>query len=171
MNWRGRIVSTLRLGEWRSVLGMASVIVVLHLLGWGVLAGIVAPHRLRRPAIDRAGIERLLGPAARHNRDRAGRLRSLPLSHWHRQPVDLDRPRQGRSSAASGSVQRYGPGRPVGEAGLFSRILAGATRAVRKPWQMYLVGCAFGLGFDTRPRSACSCWPAARLLSACRGTP
>jgi high-affinity nickel-transport protein len=33
--------------------------------------------------------------------------------------------------------------------GLLNRILAGATRAVRKPWQMYPIGLLFGLGFDT----------------------
>ena len=31
-------------GERRSLFGMAIVIVGLHVLGWGVLAGIVAPH-------------------------------------------------------------------------------------------------------------------------------
>ena len=30
-----------------------------------------------------------------------------------------------------------------------NRILAGVTRAVTKPWQMYPVGLLFGLGFDT----------------------
>jgi high-affinity nickel-transport protein len=33
--------------------------------------------------------------------------------------------------------------------GLLNKILAGATRAVRRPWQMYPVGVLFGLGFDT----------------------
>jgi high-affinity nickel-transport protein len=33
--------------------------------------------------------------------------------------------------------------------GLMNRILAGATRAVSRPWQMYPVGLLFGLGFDT----------------------
>jgi high-affinity nickel-transport protein len=33
--------------------------------------------------------------------------------------------------------------------GLMNRILGGATGAVTKPWQMYLVGLLFGLGFDT----------------------
>jgi high-affinity nickel-transport protein len=30
-----------------------------------------------------------------------------------------------------------------------NRLLAGVTRAVRKPWQMYPIGLLFGLGFDT----------------------
>ena len=33
--------------------------------------------------------------------------------------------------------------------GLMNRILAGATKAVSKPWQMYPIGLLFGLGFDT----------------------
>jgi nickel/cobalt transporter (NiCoT) family protein len=33
--------------------------------------------------------------------------------------------------------------------GFMNRILGGATRAVTKPWHMYLVGLLFGLGFDT----------------------
>ncbi len=33
--------------------------------------------------------------------------------------------------------------------GFMNRILAGATKAVRKPWQMYPIGLLFGLGFDT----------------------
>ena len=31
-------------GEWASVGGMAAVVIVLHVVGWGVLIGIVAPH-------------------------------------------------------------------------------------------------------------------------------
>jgi high-affinity nickel-transport protein len=33
--------------------------------------------------------------------------------------------------------------------GLMNRILAGATKAVSRPWQMYPIGLLFGLGFDT----------------------
>jgi nickel/cobalt transporter (NiCoT) family protein len=33
--------------------------------------------------------------------------------------------------------------------GLLTRIYGRASRAVTKPWQMYLVGLLFGLGFDT----------------------
>jgi high-affinity nickel-transport protein len=33
--------------------------------------------------------------------------------------------------------------------GLLNRIYGRATRAVRKPWQMYPLGLLFGLGFDT----------------------
>src|SRR4051794_26404841 len=34
-------------------------------------------------------------------------------------------------------------------AGPMSRVFGRATRAVRKPWHMYPLGCLFGLGFDT----------------------
>lgn len=44
MNRRTRIASILTPPEWRSLIGMAVVIVALHVVGWGVLAGIVAPH-------------------------------------------------------------------------------------------------------------------------------
>jgi high-affinity nickel-transport protein len=33
--------------------------------------------------------------------------------------------------------------------GLMNRLLGRATRAISKPWQMYPLGCLFGLGFDT----------------------
>jgi high-affinity nickel-transport protein len=33
--------------------------------------------------------------------------------------------------------------------GLMNRFYGRATRAVKKPWQMYPLGCLFGLGFDT----------------------
>src|SRR4051794_30113932 len=33
--------------------------------------------------------------------------------------------------------------------GLMLRVYARATRAISKPWQMYPLGCLFGLGFDT----------------------
>jgi high-affinity nickel-transport protein len=33
--------------------------------------------------------------------------------------------------------------------GLMNRFYGRATRAIKKPWQMYPLGCLFGLGFDT----------------------
>jgi nickel/cobalt transporter (NiCoT) family protein len=33
--------------------------------------------------------------------------------------------------------------------GFMTRFYGRATRAIRKPWQMYPLGCLFGLGFDT----------------------
>ena len=37
----------------------------------------------------------------------------------------------------------------LSDRGFLNRILGRFTRAVRKPWHMYLVGLLFGLGFDT----------------------
>jgi high-affinity nickel-transport protein len=39
--------------------------------------------------------------------------------------------------------------RQLDNRGFMNRLLGGATKAVRKPWQMYPVGLLFGLGFDT----------------------
>jgi nickel/cobalt transporter (NiCoT) family protein len=39
--------------------------------------------------------------------------------------------------------------RQLDQRGLLNRFLGRATRAIRKPWQMYPLGCLFGLGFDT----------------------
>jgi high-affinity nickel-transport protein len=33
--------------------------------------------------------------------------------------------------------------------GFMNRLYGRATRAIKKPWQMYPLGCLFGLGFDT----------------------
>jgi nickel/cobalt transporter (NiCoT) family protein len=40
-------------------------------------------------------------------------------------------------------AERLTPGGPM------SRVLGRATRAIRRPWQMYPLGVLFGLGFDT----------------------
>jgi high-affinity nickel-transport protein len=37
----------------------------------------------------------------------------------------------------------------LGRRGLMSRVYGRATRAISRPWQMYPLGCLFGLGFDT----------------------
>jgi high-affinity nickel-transport protein len=37
----------------------------------------------------------------------------------------------------------------LNQRGLLTRFYGRATRAVRKPWHMYPLGCLFGLGFDT----------------------
>jgi nickel/cobalt transporter (NiCoT) family protein len=39
--------------------------------------------------------------------------------------------------------------RQLGSRGLMNRVFGRATRAIRKPWHMYPLGCLFGLGFDT----------------------
>ena len=37
----------------------------------------------------------------------------------------------------------------LGRRGFMNRLCGRATRAISKPWQMYPLGCLFGLGFDT----------------------
>jgi high-affinity nickel-transport protein len=39
--------------------------------------------------------------------------------------------------------------RELDSRGFMSRFFGRATKAVRRPWQMYPLGCLFGLGFDT----------------------
>jgi high-affinity nickel-transport protein len=39
--------------------------------------------------------------------------------------------------------------RELASRGFMNRFYGRATRAIRKPWQMYPLGCLFGLGFDT----------------------
>ena len=62
-------------------------------------------------------------------------------------------------------------------AGLMNRLFGRATRAVRKPWQMYPLGVLFGLGFDTATeiallataaRAAAGGLPVLRRSCACR---
>jgi high-affinity nickel-transport protein len=49
-----------------------------------------------------------------------------------------------------GCVNLVGLVRGGGSArGPMTKLFGRATRAVRKPWQMYPLGCLFGLGFDT----------------------
>ncbi len=50
--------------------------------------------------------------------------------------------RHGRYSEAELELQ-------LSERGLMNRFYGRAVRAVKQPWQMYPVGCLFGLGFDT----------------------
>ena len=46
-----------------------------------------------------------------------------------------------------------------------NRFFGRATRAVRKPWHMYPLGCLFGLGFDTATEVALLVSPAPRAAS------
>ncbi len=42
--------------EWRSIIGMASFILLLHVAGWGVLIGVVAPHHYQVSATQVLGV-------------------------------------------------------------------------------------------------------------------
>jgi high-affinity nickel-transport protein len=202
------------------VLGMATVIVALHLAGWGVLAGMVAPHSFQIGSGQVFGIGLGLTAYAlgmRHAFDAdhiaaidnttrklmSGGRRPLSVGFWfslgHSSIVFalvallafgvralagqvssdssiLQRATGLIGAAVSGAflyligivnlliligivkaVRRLRQGEfseaaldaQLAKRGLLSRVFAGATKAVRKPWHMYLVGCAFGLGFDT----------------------
>ncbi len=43
-NRLGRVRASLTRAEWRSVLSMAGFVLLLHVVGWGVLLGVIAPH-------------------------------------------------------------------------------------------------------------------------------
>ena len=220
MSWRARIARALSKREWRSVLGMASFIVLLHLAGWGVLAGIVAPHSFQIGSGQVFGIGLGLTAYAlgmRHAFDAdhitaidnttrklmSAGPRPLSVGFWfslgHSSIVFIlvgllalgVRALSGQVTRESSTFQRVGG--IVGTAvsgtflyvigivnlvilvgivrafrrmrreefseaaleaqlakrGLLTRLLAGAMKTVSKPWQMYPIGLAFGLGFDT----------------------
>jgi high-affinity nickel-transport protein len=206
--------------EWRSIAGMAGVILLFHALGWGVLAGIVAPQHYQVGTTEVLGVG--LGLTAytlgmRHAFDAdhiaaidnttrklmAEGKRPVSIGFWfslgHSTIVfglvallvfgvhalagqlgnDSSLLRQITGvvgTAVSGTflyvigiinlvmlvgivkvfrrMRRgtYDEGAlddQLGNRGLLNRILSGATKAVTKPWQMYVVGLLFGLGFDT----------------------
>ena len=217
---RQRMIRALTPAEWRSVLGMGAFIVLLHVVGWGVLAGIVAPHHYQVSSTQIFGIG--LGLTAytlgmRHAFD-ADHIAAIDNT-TRKLMSDGKRPTSvgfwfslGHSSivfalvtllafgvralagqlendasllqqitgvvgtAVSGTFlyligiinlvilvgvvkvfRRMRRGEfdeaaleaQLDKRGFFNRILGGATRAVRKPWQMYPIGVLFGLGFDT----------------------
>ena len=128
----------LSVGFWFS-LGHSTVVFVLcFLLGIGVrtLAGQVADDSSRA--------------AAAHRPDRYGGLRRLPVPDRGPQPR---RPGRGGQGVPPDAHRRVRRGRRSSSTsnnrGLMNRILAGVTKAVTRPWQMYPIGLLFGLGFDT----------------------
>jgi high-affinity nickel-transport protein len=48
-----------------------------------------------------------------------------------------------------GDLDEAGLEAQLASRGFMNRLFGRATRAIRKPWQMYPLGCLFGLGFDT----------------------
>jgi high-affinity nickel-transport protein len=48
-----------------------------------------------------------------------------------------------------GELQEQELERELQSRGFLNRLYGRATRAITKPWQMYPLGCLFGLGFDT----------------------
>ena len=207
-------------GERRSLLGMAIVIVGLHVLGWGVLAGIVAPHSFNIGSGQVFGIglgltAYALGMRHAFDADHIAAIdnTSRKLMSDHQRPLSvgfwfslghssivfflaallalgvraLAGPVAWESSALQhathivgaavsgtflyligivnlviliGIVKAFrrmrhevpsgnGLEAQLANRGVLNRVLAGAMRTVRKPWQMYPIGLAFGFGFDT----------------------
>jgi nickel/cobalt transporter (NiCoT) family protein len=206
--------------EWRSIVGMASSILLLHIVGWGVLVGIVAPQHYQVSSTQVLGIG--LGLTAytlgmRHAFD-ADHIAAIDnttrkLMAEGKRPVSVGfwfslghstivfglvallalgvRALAGQveddasllqqitgvvGTAVSGTFlyiigiinlviligivkvfRRMRQGeydeqaleQQLNNRGFMNKILAGATKAVTKPRQMYPIGVLFGLGFDT----------------------
>jgi high-affinity nickel-transport protein len=206
--------------EWRSIAAMAGFILLLHGLGWGVLAGIVAPQHYQVGTSEVLGVG--LGLTAytlgmRHAFD-ADHLAAIDnttrkLMAEGKRPVSIGfwfslghstivfglvallvfgvhalAGQLGNDSSVlqqitgvvgpavsgtflyvigiinlvvlvgivkvfrrmrRGSYDEQALDDQLNNRGVLNKILSGATKAVTKPWQMYVVGLLFGLGFDT----------------------
>jgi high-affinity nickel-transport protein len=200
---------------------MAIVILALHVVGWGVLAGVVAPHSFSLGSGQVFGIgvgltAYALGMRHAFDADHIAAIdnvsrklmsdhqRALPVGFWfslgHSSIVFLIaallalgvRALAGPIAAESSALQdvTHTVGAAVSGTFLYligivnlviligivkafrrmrhevltddaleaqlanrglllTRVLAKAMRAIRKPWQMYPIGLAFGFGFDT----------------------
>jgi high-affinity nickel-transport protein len=219
-NVPSRLRGRLSRQEWHSIGGMAGFIVLLHLVGWGVLLGIVAPEHYQIASGQVLGIG--LGLTAytlgmRHAFDAdhiaaidnttrklmADGKRPVSVGFWFslghstivfglvallalgvRALADqvedeaslLQRITGVAGTAISGAFlyaigiinlvvligivkvfRRMRRGtydeqefeEQLNSRGFMNKILAGATKTVTKPWQMYPIGVLFGLGFDT----------------------
>jgi nickel/cobalt transporter (NiCoT) family protein len=206
--------------EWRSMSGMGAFILLLHLVGWGVLIGIVAPHQYQIASGQVLGIG--LGLTAytlgmRHAFD-ADHIATIDnttrkLMSDGQRPVSVGfwfslghstivfglvallalgvRALAGQVEDESSLLQQITGVVGTAVSGIFlyiigiinfviligiikvfrcmrqgaydeksleeqlnsrgfmNKILAGTTKTVSKPWQMYPIGVLFGLGFDT----------------------
>jgi nickel/cobalt transporter (NiCoT) family protein len=220
--WRlpARLRGRLSRQEWRSIVCMASSILLLHIVGWGVLVGIVAPQHYQVSSTQVLGIG--LGLTAytlgmRHAFD-ADHIAAIDnttrkLMAEGKRPVSVGfwfslghstivfglvallalgvRALAGQveddasllqqitgvvGTAVSGTFlyiigiinlviligivkvfRRMRQGeydeqaleQQLNSRGFMNKILAGVTKTVTKPWQMYPIGVLFGLGFDT----------------------
>jgi high-affinity nickel-transport protein len=215
-----RIKASLTPGEWGSIGGMALFVAALHIVGWGVLIGLVAPRNFHVSSTQVFGVG--LGLTAytlgmRHAFD-ADHIAAIDnttrkLMGEGKRPVSVGfwfslghssvvfalclllaagvRALAGQVESGSSTLHDVTGLIGTGVSGVFlyiigiinlvvlvgivrvfremrsghfdeaqleehlnnrgfmNRILGGATRAVKKPWQMYPVGILFGLGFDT----------------------
>ena len=206
--------------EWRSIVGMASSILLLHVVGWGVLVGIVAPQHYQVSSTQVLGIglgltAYTLGMRHAFDADHIAAIdnttrklmaegnRPVSVGFWFSlghstivfglvallalgvralagQVADdaslLQQITGVVGTAVSGTFlyiigiinlviligivkvfRRMRQGeydeqaleQQLNNRGFMNKILAGATKTVSKPWQMYPIGVLFGLGFDT----------------------
>ncbi len=206
--------------EWASIGGMFAFILLLHVVGWGVLAGVVAPreYNLGSAGIFGVGLgltAYVLGMRHAFDADHIAAIdnttrkllaedqRPVSVGFWfslgHSSVVfgltfllsigvrALAGQVENESSALQqatgligvtvsgvfllvlgiinlvillgilkvfremrrGKYDEAALEQQLNNRGLMNRILGRFTRAVRKPWHMYLVGLLFGLGFDT----------------------
>jgi high-affinity nickel-transport protein len=215
-----RVKASLTPGEWASIGGMTVFVAALHIIGWGVLIGVVAPHNFQVSSTQVFGVG--LGLTAytlgmRHAFD-ADHIAAIDnttrkLMGEGKRPVSVGFWFSlGHSSIVFGLCLLLAAGvralagevgsdqstlhsvtgligtsvsglflyiigvlnlvvlvgilrvfremrsghfdegqleQHLNNRGFMNRILGGATKAVRSPGQMYLVGVLFGLGFDT----------------------
>ncbi len=216
----GRIRRALTLREWGSIASMAGFVALLHLAGWGVLAGIVEPAHLQTGTAGVFGLglgitAYTLGLRHAFDADHIAAIdnttrklmndgkRPLSVGFWFSlghssivfglclllamgvralaAQVDTD------SSTLHTVLGLIGTGvsgiflyiigiinlvillgivkifrrmrhgqfdepaleEQLNKRGLMNRLFGGVNRLVTRPWQMYVVGLLFGLGFDT----------------------
>jgi high-affinity nickel-transport protein len=215
-----RVRASLSPREWASIGGMSVIVVALHVIGWGVLLGLVAPRNFHISSTQVFGVglgvtAYTLGMRHAFDADHIAAIdnttrklmgqgkRPLSVGFWfslgHSSivfglclllaagmralagPVESDSSRLHDITGAIGTgvsglflyligilnlvvllgivkvFREMRHGRfdeaqlevQLANRGLMNRILGGATRAVKKPGQMYFVGVLFGLGFDT----------------------
>lgn len=206
--------------EWMSVATMAGVVIGLHVVGWGVLAWMVAPQNLQLGAGQSFGIglgvtAYILGLRHAFDADHIAAIdnttrklmdadhRPLSVGFWFSlghssivfglcvllasgvralaAQVDsgastlhgvlavigtgvsgvflwiigilnllaLAGILKGFRRLRSGDGDETAPDTRLHSRGLLTMIFGRATRVITKPWQMYVVGLLFGLGFDT----------------------
>jgi nickel/cobalt transporter (NiCoT) family protein len=216
----GRVRRSLSRQEWTALGGMAAFIAALHVVGWGVLAGVVVPQGYQVGPHQAFGLglgltAYTLGMRHAFDADHIAAIdnttrklmtegkRPVSVGFWfslgHSSvvfglvallalgvralagQVENDSSTLQSTSSLVGTVvsgtflyviaiinfvvlvgvvqvfrrMRHGEfdeaalEEQLNSRGLMNRLLAGVTRAVTKPWQMYPVGLLFGLGFDT----------------------
>jgi len=114
-----RILRELAGPERARAAGMIGFIGALHIVGWGLLLMVAGGHHQAGAWAFGIGTVALVGIIGIFRRMRHGDHDEATLEEQ------------------------------LANRGLLNRILGRVMRAITKPWQMYPVGVAFGVGFDT----------------------